>query len=114
MQLSDSVSNLLQYPKLDYLPTFPEVIDTTFHFDLKQHLESNTDYRAKRIAWAKTKPQYRDLYLIKYKFFEEWAKTNLKLFEGDIKLFLCEHPDLNAGKATHTYTEYLHYTFSFF
>jgi hypothetical protein len=103
MQLSDSVSNLLQYPKLDYLPTFPEVIDPTFLFDLKQHLESNPDYRAKRRAWAKTKPQYRDLYQIKYAFFEEWAVTNLRLFEGDIKVFLSEHPDFNVGEATQAF-----------
>jgi len=103
MQLSDSVSILLKYPKLDYLPTFPEVIDPTSRFDPKQHLEDNDDFRAKRRAWAKTKPQYRDLYLIKYVFFEEWAKTNLKLFEDDVKVFLSEHPNLNAGEATQAF-----------
>jgi len=92
MQLSDSVSNLLQYPKLDYLPTFPAVADPTFRFDLKQHLENNPDFRAKRRAWAKTKPQYRDLYEIKYVFFEEWTKTNLKLFEDDVNVFLLNIP----------------------
>jgi hypothetical protein len=103
MQLSDSVSNLLQYPKLDYLPTFPEVIDPTFLFDLKRHLENNPDYRAKRRAWAKTKPQYRDLYRIKYEFFEEWVGSNLKLFEDDVKVFLTEHPNLNVGEATQAF-----------
>jgi hypothetical protein len=103
MQLSDSVSNLLQYPKLDHLPTFPKVADPTFLFDLKQHLENNPDYRAKRRAWAKTKPQYRSLYQIKYAFFEEWAENNLKLFEDDVKVFLFEHPDLNVGEATRAF-----------
>jgi hypothetical protein len=103
MQLSNSVSCLLPYSKTDYLPIFPKIEDPTFLFDLKQHLEDNDDYRAKRRAWAKTKPQYRDLYLIKYVFFEEWAGSNLKLFEGDIKVFIREHPDVNVGEATQAF-----------
>lgn len=103
MQLSDSVSCILKCPKVDYLPTFPQLKDPTFIFDLKRHLESNSDYRAERRTWAKTKPKTWSLYRIKYVFFEEWAKNNLDLFEEDIKVFLRVHPGLNTGEATQAF-----------
>lgn len=96
IQLSDNVSLILTHPPEPTITTHHPSKDPSYFFDLKEHLNNNSEYIKARITWRKLHPEILDMFTVKERFFEYYKENDLPTFHRDIETFLRNHHELTA------------------
>lgn len=83
----------------------PDPTDPSYFLDLKEHLDTNQEYRKARIGWRKSHPELFDMYAVKERFFEYYCITDLPTFHNDIVAFLNVHRVLSVEDAAQKFCD---------
>jgi hypothetical protein len=113
VSMLSNVSIMLQVPIIKKF-SIKEAEDPCFKYDLKKHMENNSEYRKQRIEWAKTKPKTWSLFYRKDVFFDEWYQDNIPTLQNDIIAFIRIHPEFTSSEVAHAFCmKWVGYSFTY-